>query len=123
MEDQALTGWSIRFYKDAEGDSPVEQFLDGLPIHEQAGAKRVLQLLSEYDLLLPSTYAKALTGHRKLWELRTGPNRMLYFAVTGRAIIILHGFRKKSMKTPAQEIATAERRMSDYLARKRSDNR
>ncbi|MDP3047130.1 MAG: type II toxin-antitoxin system RelE/ParE family toxin [Chloroflexota bacterium] len=118
-----MTGWSIRFYKAADGHSPVEQFLDALPIHEQAGAKRVLQLLSEYGLLLPSTHAKALTGHRKLWELRAGANRMLYFAVTGRALIILHGFRKRSMKTPAQEIATAERRMSDYLARTRSDNR
>ena len=117
-----MTSWAIRFYRDADGHSPVEKFLDALPIHEQAAAKRVMQLLSEYGLLLPSSYAKALTGHHKLWELRTGPNRMLYFAVTGRSFIILHGFRKKSMKTPAQEIATAERRMSDYLARTGSDN-
>jgi phage-related protein len=117
-----LTSWAIRFYKDPDGHSPVEQFLDALPIHEQAVTKRVLRLLSEFGLLLPSSYAKALTGHRKLYEIRTGPNRMLYFAATGRAFIILHGFRKKSMKILAQDIATAERRMSDYLARTGSDN-
>jgi phage-related protein len=33
----------------------------------------------------------------------------------GRRFVILHGFRKKSQKTPIREIATAERRMADFL--------
>ena len=118
-----MSSWSIRFYVDADGRAPVLEFLDALPVPEQAAAKRVLQLLLEFGLLLPSAYAKALTTHRKLWELRVGPNRLLYFAVTGRTMVILHGFRKKSMKTPAHEIETAERRMADYLARTRGDGK
>ena len=43
---------------------------------------------------------------------------MLYFFFTGKKIVFVHGFQKKSQKTPRKEIATAKSRMNDYIKRK-----
>ena len=42
--------------------------------------------------------------------------RLIYFFFTGRRIIFLHGFQKKTQRTPRREIEIARRRMNDYLA-------
>jgi phage-related protein len=57
----------------------------------------------------------------KIWELRRESNtnifRVLYCFLSGRRILILHGFQKKTQRTPAQEIALAQQRLNDFLAR------
>ena len=45
-------------------------------------------------------------------------HRILYFAFTGRKFVLLHGFTKKTEKTPVREIEIAVRRMEEYLLRK-----
>lgn len=56
-----------------------------------------------------------------LWELReesqTNIYRIVYFFFTGRRIVFLHGFQKKSQKTPRKELELAMRRYSDFLKR------
>jgi phage-related protein len=44
---------------------------------------------------------------------------VLYFAFTGRRVILLHGFIKKTEKTPLNEIEIAEKRMNDFINRQR----
>lgn len=55
----------------------------------------------------------------KIWELReesqTNIYRLLYCLLGGRRILILHGFQKKTQKTPRREIEIAERRLDDFL--------
>lgn len=58
-------------------------------------------------------HAKHIGG--KLWELRPGANRFFYFASVGRQFVVLHAYRKQSQKTPAQELALAERRLAEVL--------
>lgn len=56
----------------------------------------------------------------KLWELRTGgrtQHRVFYFAASGKRLVLLHAFTKKTQKTPRAEIETAMRRMADYQER------
>ena len=64
-------------------------------------------------------FARPVRG--KLWELRiqSGRNiyRIFYFAHTGRRFVLLHTFQKKTRKTPRKELAIAERRLNDVLAR------
>lgn len=118
MTDAAsVPGWSLEFYADAADRSPVLEFIDSLPPGEQASVVRLLELLQEFGLQLPVNYARAIIGHRKLWELRASNNRVLYFAFSGRTFVILHGFRKRGQKTPEKEIAVAERRMAEFLER------
>lgn len=114
-EEPKPSEWRIEFHATRRGKSPVEDFLDELPTPERAKARNVLRLLKEFGVLLGLPHARPLSGHAKLRELRGGDVRLFYFAHTGRRFIILHGFRKKSQKTPPPEIATAERRMKEFL--------
>ena len=43
--------------------------------------------------------------------------RNLYFFIIGKKIIITHGFRKKTQKTPPEEIAKAKNYREDYKKR------
>jgi len=44
--------------------------------------------------------------------------RVLYLASVGKSFLILHGFLKKSQKTPTKEINIALNRLKEYKARK-----
>lgn len=64
-------------------------------------------------------YVKPVKGHKKLYEIRAkgkdGIARVFYFTYTGMRVILLHGFMKKSAKTPIREIETAETRMKEVI--------
>jgi phage-related protein len=111
--------WTIDFYRDAEGNIPVEDFLVDLPEKDRARIAWTINLLEEYGLQLGLPYVKHLRG--KLWELRIRAGRkdyrIIYFAYVGQRFIILHGFVKKTQKTPRRELEVAERRMTDFLFR------
>jgi phage-related protein len=107
--------WQIGFYTDPRGHSPVVEYINSLPIGEQADVRAEIRLLREFGLQLKEPHVRQITGHPKLWELRPGANRIFYFAYTGRKFILLHAYRKKSQKAPAREIQTAERRMLELL--------
>jgi phage-related protein len=80
----------------------------------------VLRLLEELDIV-PTTYFKKLIG-TDIWECRIqyGSNiyRIFCFFDSHSAVILTHGFEKKGMKTPRQEIERAESYRRDYLNRK-----
>lgn len=107
--------WRIDFFAISKNKSPVVDFINSLPEQERAKVRNVLRLLREFGLLLGLPHSRPMSGRSKLRELRAGDTRLFYFAHTGRQFIILHGFRKKSQKTPTVEIATAERRMKQFL--------
>jgi len=69
--------------------------------------------------LLSEPYTKQVKG--KIRELRVKDNRgavgVLYFTFTGKRFILLHGFMKKTDKTPERDIEIAEKRMNDFLQR------
>lgn len=114
---------TVDYYKTARGDSPVEDFLNELPIKLRAKNFREISLLAEFGVDLPAPYAKQLHGKdvKGLWELRvklaSDITRVFYFFPVGGRVILLHGFTKKTDKTPAQELQTAIRRMNDAIER------
>ncbi len=105
--------WQIHFYDDHRGKSPVLDFINGLSPMDRARVNNGLRLLEEFGIDLGMPHARRIEG--RLWELRPGGNRLFYFLYTERRFVILHGFRKQSMKTPEKEIATALRRMKEIL--------
>ena len=111
--------WTIEYYTDVRGRSPIDEFLSSLSARDEAKVAHVIGLLAEFGLRLRMPYARHVEG--KLWELRIRSSgkayRVLYFAYTGRRFVLLHGFLKKSRKTPRRELETAKRRLADYLAR------
>ena len=105
--------WSIVFYKDHRGKCPPLEFIEELPVMEQAKIRNALRLLQEFGTNFSMPHAKPIQG--KLWELRPGGIRLFYFAYIEQQFVILHGYRKQSQKAPSGEIAIALRRKQELM--------
>ena len=105
--------WNIVFYKDRRGKCPPLEFIEELPMTEQAKIRNALRLLQEFGTNLCMPHAKPIQG--KLWELRPGGIRLFYFAYIEQQFVILHGYRKQSQKAPGGEIEIALRRMQELM--------
>ncbi|ODS30612.1 MAG: hypothetical protein SCARUB_04272 [Candidatus Scalindua rubra] len=107
-----MSKWRIEYYEDHRGDKPVEAYIDSLPVEKQANIFRLFDLLEEFGIQLGTPYLKHIEG--KIWEMRPGSERILYFTFTGRKFVLLNGFTKKTRKTPKKEIKIAQKRKKDY---------
>ena len=105
--------WRVGFYQDHRDQSPVLEFINELPAVDRARIDLVIRLLKEFGTALGMPHARPL-GNR-IWELRPGGIRLLYFAYINHQFVILHGFRKTTQRTPDCEIETAVRRMNEFL--------
>jgi len=112
--------WSIKAYESPNGDKPVEKFIKSLDEKAQLKISRMLDHLEEFGLKGVYPYAKKLIG-TSLWELRilgSDSIRIFYVTITGRIFLLLHGFKKKSQKTPPREISIAQKRLNEYNLKK-----
>ena len=109
------TKWVVEFYRDVQGRVPVQEFLEELAKRDRAQMLRVISLLAEFGIQLGLPHARPVA--QGLWELRAGAGRVFYVAQSGRRLILLHGYRKKSQKAPRREIETALRRWDDLRER------
>ncbi len=118
--------YEILIYTDARGRSPLREYLKELR-EQKGGDARIrlskmqdyISLLQEKGTMLPKSICKHFSDkkHAWLWELRPGGDRVLFFAWTGGAFVLLHAFRKQSQKTPESELQKAEREYRDWLER------
>ncbi len=110
--------WSTEFYAASGGRVPVAEFLLGLDAKTRARFRWSMEQLRVRNVQAREPLVKHLDGD--LWELREESNtniyRVIYFFYTGRRIVFLHGFAKKSQKTPRQELEQARRYHEDFLA-------
>ncbi len=95
------------------------EFLNTLEVKLRAKAFRDMALLEGKGTELRLPYSEHLEdGIFKLrTKQRTNIVRNLYFFFVGNKIIITHGFRKKTQKTPPEEIVRAKNYRKDYLTR------
>jgi phage-related protein len=111
--------WSIVFYTTEQGGRLVEEFLGSLDLKTKARLLYSINLLKELNVRATEPMVKHIEG--KLWELRRSSNgnifRVMYFFFTGKRIVFVHGFQKKTQKTPKREIEIAEKRMNDFIKR------
>ena len=111
--------WSLVFYVEENGNTPIQDFLLSLDAKTQARFEWSIERLRVTNVFAREPLVKHLTG--KIWELReeskTNIYRLLYFFYTGKRIVFLHGFQKKSQKTPSKEIEIAVKRMQRYVDR------
>ena len=101
-------GWTVEFV------SAVEAEIKALPVKLRARLIRLLEAVENVGLeALRDPHVRHLDG--KLWELRVraqeGIARGIYVTATGRRVVVLHVFAKKSRKTPRRALATAKERM------------
>jgi phage-related protein len=96
----------------------VDDEIAALPPSLQARLVRLLEMIEALGLEhLHEPHVKHVEG--KLWELRAkapdGIARGLYVTITGRRVVVLHVFAKKSQKTPTRALDTARSRLKQVL--------
>lgn len=99
-------------------DQRVRDELAALPEDVQARFKRIVQLIQASGLeKVREPYVKHLEG--KPWEMRMSGQdqigRAIYVTVTGRRVVVLHLFVKKTQKTPTQALRIARQRAKDVV--------
>ena len=105
------------------GKIPVRDFLYTLEPKLRAKAFKEIELLGKLGNELKEPYVKPIKGDKNkgLYELRIKFSndiaRIFYFMYYNNKYILLHGFIKKSLKTPQNEIKRARNYMEDYIRR------
>ena len=99
------SGWCVEFVNEV-----AQAEVDALPVDIRARFARIMQLIEAHGLeRVGEPHVKHLDG--KLWEMRLkgrdGIARSLYVTATGRRVMILRSFVKKTQKTPRREINLA----------------
>ncbi len=114
----------IIFYRTAQKECPMLDFLNGLDVKMRAKVVRTVNLLRDNGRELREPYSKALS--EGIFELRikvgSDISRVLYFFFAGNKIILTNGFIKKTQKTPTAEIDRAKRYRADYLSRTQNED-
>ncbi len=109
--------WTVELYTENENteskESIVEKELKEFGTKQFSKVFRIISLLEDYGLELGGDYLEHIQG--KLWQLRVDRVRVLYFTFTGRKIVLLRAFMKKTAKTPLREIGIATKRMDKYV--------
>jgi phage-related protein len=111
--------YDLIFYTTERGDSPVDDFLDGLDKKSRAKVAAHLSLLEEQGPNLKRPYADVVRG--KIRELRihqsSNQYRILFFFQARDQIVLAHAFSKKTQQLKEKDIELAERRMEDWIRR------
>ena len=88
-------------------DSSIEEFIQSLEKQTIAKVLHTIDLLEEFGHQLGAPHSKKVRG--KIFELRVRGVQEIRILYTFHKsyIVFLHGFIKKSQKTPKKEINTA----------------
>lgn len=112
--------FTIEFYVNASGCSPVQEFLDELkqsdPVDHAAVLRGMAKLRNRqyHREPLSKSLGNGLFELRHAGKLNT---RVLWFFMRGWRIIAVHGIRNKGQAIPASDLDTAQDRMRDWQKR------
>jgi phage-related protein len=100
-----MSGWTVETL-----DAMVTAEIEALPADIRVGLRRVADLIQLHGLTaVGEPHVKHLEG--KLWEIRArgrdGIARAFYVTASGRRVIIVRVFVKRTQKTPRREIVLA----------------
>lgn len=102
-----MENWTVEFL-----DATVESEFESLPAEVRAKTVHISNLIKEFGLPhIGLPYIRHVQD--KIWEIRALQGRSLYITATGRKIIILRCFIKKSNKLPRKELQIALKRAGE----------
>jgi phage-related protein len=104
----------LRFYRSANDEEPVREWLKSLP----AADRKVIGLdLMRVQFRWPVGMPLCRPLGGGLWEVRSnvsnGRIARVLFCFASDVLVALHGFIKKTQKTPAAALAIAKKRMKE----------
>jgi phage-related protein len=105
------TQWRIEFL-----DDRVMSALGAFPNDIRASFERIVAMIEAHGIQrMREPYVKHLEG--PVWEMRMkgrdGIARAAYVTATGRRVVVVHVFAKKTHKTPRREIEMALKRAKE----------
>ena len=101
----------MRFYQESSGKEPVRAWLQELSNEDRKIIGRDIRSL---QMNWPIGFPLVKPLGEKLWEIRSSlDNRIarVLFVFDHGTIVLLHGFIKKTQKTPSAEIDLARKRV------------
>jgi len=106
-----IMAWTVEFLDDS-----VEADLDALAEDIRASFLRIVHMIEAHGLeRMREPYVKHLEG--PIWEMRMrgkdGIARAAYVTATGRRVVVVHVFPKKTQKAPRRDIEMALRRAKE----------
>ena len=114
MSNEQTQEMPVRFYRTEAGRAPVLDWLRGL---DQPDRHAIGLDLMRVQFGWP--IGRPLVGSLKdgLWEVRSSlPSQRiarLILCFRDQTLVVLHGFIKKTQKTPAEDLTLAKRRMKE----------
>jgi phage-related protein len=106
-----------QFFRTAAGEEPVRTWLKEM---EKADRLIIGGDIRDVELSWPigMPLCRALQGYKDLWEVRSrithGRIARVIFYVKDEEMILLHGFVKKTQKTPRRELELAVKRQKEH---------
>ena len=99
---------NIWYFVDERGDSPVKEFIDELPIDEQAKVFAYIDELKKQGHNLRRPLADYVKDG--IYELRPKANRLFYFFFLKENVVFVHAIKKKTNEIPEKDIALSLKR-------------
>ena len=109
------TPLAVIFYRTSSGREPVRDWLKSLPVEERKIIGEDIKTI-QFGFPLGMPLVRKLKSG--LWEIRSMlPSRIArtLFTLYEGDIILLHGFIKKSQKTPREDLDLALKRMMNLM--------
>ena len=106
----------VVFFRTDRGNDPVRDWLEGLGERDEMIIDTDITVVAEnWPSVLGTTLVKKLRGEEGLWEIRSRISdgkriARVFFIVEAGEIILLHGFVKKSQRTPRKDLRIVRRR-------------
>ncbi len=104
---------SVIFFRTAAGNEPVRDWLKELPKEDR---KMIGIDLKTVQFGWPLGMPLVRKLEKGLWEVRSGldgRNARVMFTVGGKELVLLHGFIKKSQRTPIADLKIARARRAE----------
>ena len=101
----------VKFYRTQAGREPVREWLLSLRREDKKAIGEDIKTV-QFGWPLGMPLVEKL--ERGIWEVRTDLEQRIarvLFTIYGELIVLLHGFIKKTQKTPPQDLALARRRL------------
>lgn len=105
------------FFCTLSGHEPVRDWLQDLEKKDRIVIGEDIKAV-EFGWPIGMPICRAIANHKNLWEVRSkllhGRIARILFFIHGSKMILLHGFIKKTQKTPESDLNLAMKRKKEY---------
>ena len=114
MAEAPRKRFPVQFFENENGIQPVREWLLSLADADRRTIGSDIKT-AEFGWPIGMPLCRSIQGRKGLWEIRSklegGRIARVFFCTHEASMVLLHGFEKKSQKTPDHDIDIAVKRM------------